>query len=90
VDVDHGPHQLSDVDSSLKLSESFASLGQIFERVVAAVLEQDVDVLSIFEGVDELDDVAMSETLVDLYFDQQFVALPLLVNLLLRYHFGCV
>lgn len=60
VDVDEGLHDLADIDPGLKLSQSLSAFGQIFQGVVATVLEEDVDIFLVLEGIDELDDMAMS------------------------------
>ena len=57
VNVDHGFDDLSDVDPGLKLSQSFPAFGQILQSVVPAVLQQNVDVFFILEGIDELHDM---------------------------------
>ena len=70
VDIDHGLDDLADVYSGLKLCQSFSSFGQVFEGVVAAIFEEDVDVLLVLEGIDELDDVFMFEGFMDFYLDK--------------------
>jgi hypothetical protein len=83
VDVDERLHDLADIDPRLELSESLPAFGEVLEGVVATVLEEDVDVLLVLEGVNELDDVAVPQRLVDLDLDEKLVALPLLVDALL-------
>lgn len=78
------------INSGLVLSYAFASLHQILERIVLAVLEQDVHVLTILECFNEFDDVLVLERSVYFYFDQQLVALPFLADGLLGDHFCCV
>ncbi len=83
VDVDEGLHNLTDINPGLKLSQSLPALGEILESVVAAVLEEDVDVFLVLEGIDELDDVTVAEGLVYLDFDEELIALPFLIDALL-------
>lgn len=70
VDVNQCLDDLTDVDPCLKLCQSFPALGQVLEGVIPAVLQQDVDVLLVLEGIDELYDMPVPQRLVDLDLDQ--------------------
>ena len=70
VDIDHGFDDLTDVYSGLELGQSFSSFGEVFEGVVAAVFKEDVYILLVFKGIDELDDVFMFERFMDFYLDE--------------------
>lgn len=90
VDVDQGLDHLLDVYPGLVLGYPLPPLDQVLQRIVPTVLEQDVDILAILEGLDELNDVLVLEGPVNLYLDQQLVPLPLLADGLLGDDLGCV
>ena len=70
VDIDHGLDDLADVYSGLEFCQSFSSFREVFEGVVTAVFEEDVDVLLVLEGIDELDDIFMFEGFMDFNLDE--------------------
>lgn len=90
MNIRKGLDDLADVRAGLELCQSFPSLDQILEGVVATVLKEDIDVLSVLEGFEELHDVLVLETAMDLDFNKQLVPLPLVVHGLLWDNFGGV
>jgi len=70
VNINHCLDDLADVNSGLKLSQSFPSFGQIFESVVPAVLKKNIYILLIFEGIYELDNVLVLQTAMNFDFDE--------------------
>lgn len=70
VDVNECLNDLTDVNPSLELRQSFSALCQVLQRVIPAVLQKDVYILLILKGIDELDDMLMSKRFVDLDLNQ--------------------
>lgn len=80
VDIDEGLDHLIDIHSGLILCDTLPPFHQILQRVITAVLQQYVHILPILERLYELNNVLMFERTMDLNFNQQLVALPLLVD----------
>lgn len=68
--IDHGFDNLTYIDPCLELSQSFPAFGQIFQRVVAAIFQQYVDILLVLEGVDKLYNMLVFQRSMDFYLDQ--------------------
>lgn len=83
VDVNQSLHDLAYVHSGLEFSESLSPFGQILEGVVPAVLQQDINILFVLEGIYEFDYVAMPQRFVYLNFDEQLIPLSFFVDALL-------
>ena len=88
VNVNQSLNNLVNVDSGLVLRDSLSPFHQVLQSVVAAVFQQDINILSILEGLDKLHNVLVLQGSMDFYFDKQLVALPFLIDGFFRDDFG--
>jgi len=69
MNINHGFYNLTDIDSSLKLSKSLPSFGQVFKCIVSTILKKNIDVLLVLKGINEFDNMAMLKRFVYLDLD---------------------
>ena len=86
VYIDDRLHDLTNINPSLELSEPLPSLGEVLQGIIPTILQQDIDVLLILEGIDKLDNMLVLQRLMNLNLNQQLVTLTLLVDRFLRNH----
>lgn len=65
VDINQRLDNLAYVHSRLMLGESLPPLNQILQRIIPAILEQDIDILFILKGINELNNMFMLESFMD-------------------------
>ncbi len=86
VYIDDRLHDLTNINPSFELSEPLPSLGEVLQGIISTILQQDIDVLLILEGIDKLDNMLVLQRLMNLNLNQQLVTLTLLVDRFLRNH----
>lgn len=86
VYIDDRLHDLTNINPSFELSEPLPSLGEVLQGIIPTILQQDIDVLLILEGIDKLDNMLVLQRLMNLNLNQQLVTLTLLVDRFLRNH----
>ena len=90
MDVDKGLHYLVNVNSCFVLSDAFSSFHQIFECVVSAVFQQNVNIFPVFERLHELHNMLVLQGSMDFDLHQKLVPLSFLVDGLFGDDFGCI
>lgn len=80
MDVNDGFDNLGNVDFSLVLGQPFSPFNQVLEGVVAAVLEEDVDIFLVLEGLFKFDNVFVFELSMNFDLDEKFVSLSPFVD----------
>lgn len=86
VYIDDRLYDLTNINPSFELSEPLPSLGEVLQGIISTILQQDIDVLLIFKGIDKLDNMLVLQRLMNLNLNQQLVTLTLLVDRFLRNH----
>ena len=59
MDINHSFYNLTNINPSLKLSQPLPPLTQIFQSIIPAILQQDVDIFFILEGIYKFDNIFM-------------------------------
>ena len=90
VNINQRLDDLTYVHSGLMLSQSFSSFNEVFQGIVSAVLEKNINILFVLESVNKLNDVLMFESFVYFDLNEQLIPLSFLVDRFFGYDFGCI